>query len=315
MVARASAARIFELREGALRFRFEAHLAARQPSRVRVPLQHLQVVRLRAAVSVVRRASGGSAARRPTSSRRCAARSIPSSSTCVSSHYDSVAAGPGADDDSSGTAALLEAARVLAGHPMPATIVFASFTGEEAGLLGSREFVRRAVGDKLQIVGALNNDMIGWTNDQPARQHDPLLEPGHPRHPARARRCSFTRLDHATTRCTSRAPTRSSLLRRLRRRRRRHRIVSGPRQSRTTTRRSDLLGVENHQLITETSKTTIATLMLLASSPSTADAAASGQRRGWHGVAVVGAGCGKRHRLLRRRLRSAVGSAAAIVSP
>ena len=48
---------------------------------------------------------------------------------------------------------------------MPATIIFASFTGEEAGLLGSREFVRRAVQDKLKIVGALNNDMIGWAND------------------------------------------------------------------------------------------------------------------------------------------------------
>ena len=45
----------------------------------------------------------------------------------------------------SGTAALLETARILAGHPQPATIIFASFTGEEAGLLGSREFVRRAV--------------------------------------------------------------------------------------------------------------------------------------------------------------------------
>ena len=66
----------------------------------------------------------------------------------VSSHYDSVEAGPGADDDSSGTAALLEAARVLADHPLPATIVFASFTGEEGGLLGSREFVRRAVAGK-----------------------------------------------------------------------------------------------------------------------------------------------------------------------
>jgi acetylornithine deacetylase/succinyl-diaminopimelate desuccinylase-like protein len=54
----------------------------------------------------------------------------------VSSHYDSVEAGPGADDDSSGTAALLEAARVLANHPLPATVVFASFTGEEGGLLG-----------------------------------------------------------------------------------------------------------------------------------------------------------------------------------
>src|SRR5262249_47550677 len=80
----------------------------------------------------------------------------------VSSHYDSVADGPGADDDSSGTAALLEAARALAGHPLPATVIFASMTGEEAGLLGSREFVRRAVDAKLQVTGVLNNDMIGW---------------------------------------------------------------------------------------------------------------------------------------------------------
>src|SRR5207302_5929682 len=72
----------------------------------------------------------------------------------VGSHYDSVQAGPGADDDTTGTAALLEAARVLAGHPMPATIIFSSFTGEEAGLLGSREFVRRAQENKLKIVGA-----------------------------------------------------------------------------------------------------------------------------------------------------------------
>ncbi|HEX5070869.1 MAG TPA: M20/M25/M40 family metallo-hydrolase, partial [Vicinamibacterales bacterium] len=80
----------------------------------------------------------------------------------VSSHFDSVAVGPGADDDTSGTAALLEAARMLAKTPLPATVVFASFTGEEAGLLGSREFVRVAAERKWNIVGALNNDMIGW---------------------------------------------------------------------------------------------------------------------------------------------------------
>ncbi len=68
----------------------------------------------------------------------------------VSSHFDSVAVGPGADDDTSGTAALLEAARMLAGTPLPATVVFASFTGEEAGLLGSREFVRRAPGEQVE---------------------------------------------------------------------------------------------------------------------------------------------------------------------
>jgi hypothetical protein len=73
-----------------------------------------------------------------------------------------VAIGPGADDDTSGTAALLEASRLLADVPLPATVVFASFTGEEAGLLGSREFVRIAAEKKWNVVGALNNDMIGW---------------------------------------------------------------------------------------------------------------------------------------------------------
>jgi len=83
----------------------------------------------------------------------------------LSSHYDSNQRGPGADDNSSATAVLLETARLLAGNPLPATIVFAAFTGEEAGLLGSREFVRQAVAKNMKIVGALNNDMIGWSND------------------------------------------------------------------------------------------------------------------------------------------------------
>lgn len=84
----------------------------------------------------------------------------------VSSHFDSSSRGPGADDNSSGTTALLEAARVLRNRPQGATIQFAFFTGEEAGLLGSREFVRRAVAEEKRIVGALNNDMVGWANDE-----------------------------------------------------------------------------------------------------------------------------------------------------
>lgn len=83
----------------------------------------------------------------------------------ASSHFDSVEPGPGADDNSSGTSALLEAARVLRDSPQPATIEFAFFTAEEAGLLGSREYVRLAQEEGKQIAGALNNDMIGWTND------------------------------------------------------------------------------------------------------------------------------------------------------
>lgn len=84
----------------------------------------------------------------------------------VSSHFDSVERGPGADDNTSGTAALLEAARVLSTRPQPATIHFAFFTGEEAGLLGSREYVRRAVANGDGLVGALNNDMVGFASDQ-----------------------------------------------------------------------------------------------------------------------------------------------------
>ncbi|MFC2166869.1 M28 family peptidase [Acidobacteriota bacterium] len=80
----------------------------------------------------------------------------------LSSHFDSNRRSPGADDNTSATAVTLEAARILKAHPQPATIIFALFTGEEAGLLGSREFVNQAVKNELNIVGALNNDMIGW---------------------------------------------------------------------------------------------------------------------------------------------------------
>jgi hypothetical protein len=81
----------------------------------------------------------------------------------ISSHFDSVLRSPGGDDNSSGTTALLEAARVLADSPRRATIQFAFLTAEEAGLLGAREFVRRAQADGVHIAGVLNNDMIGWT--------------------------------------------------------------------------------------------------------------------------------------------------------
>jgi hypothetical protein len=83
----------------------------------------------------------------------------------VSAHFDSNARSPGADDNTSATVGLLEMARVLAGHPLPATLEIAFFTGEEAGLLGSREYVRRAVEEGKHLVGALNNDMVGWADD------------------------------------------------------------------------------------------------------------------------------------------------------
>ena len=83
----------------------------------------------------------------------------------MSAHFDSVERTAGSDDDGTGTTALLEAARVMVGHPQLATIKVAFLTGEEAGSLGAREFVRVAKARNEQIVGVLNNDMGGWVED------------------------------------------------------------------------------------------------------------------------------------------------------
>jgi Tol biopolymer transport system component len=183
----------------------------------------------------------------------------------VSSHYDSVEAGPGADDDTSGTAALLEAARVLAAHPMPATIVFASMTGEEGGLLGSREFARRAVERKVHVVGVLNNDMVGWMNDQRMDNTIRYSNPGI-RDIQHAAAFLFTKLityDALYWKGTDAASfydVYGDIIGGIGS----YPVLGSPHYHQST----DLLEHENHQLITETSKTTIATLMLLASSPS-----------------------------------------------
>ena len=183
----------------------------------------------------------------------------------MSSHYDSVAGGPGADDDSSGTAALLEAARVLADHPMPATIIFASFTGEESGLLGSREFVRRAVENKMQIVGALNNDMIGFANDERLDNTIRYSNPGirdiqHGAAMLFTRLITYDALYFKSTDAAAYYDAYGDIVGGIGS----YPVLSNPHYHQP----HDLLEFVNHQLITETSKTTAATLMLLASSPS-----------------------------------------------
>jgi hypothetical protein len=183
----------------------------------------------------------------------------------VSSHYDSVESGPGADDDSSGTAALLEAARVLAGHPLPATVVFASMTGEEAGLLGSREFVRRALENHVHVAGVLNNDMIGWTNDARLDNTIRYSNPGL-RDIQHGAAMMFTKLITYDARYWKGTDAMSfydaygDIIGGIGS----YPVLGSPYYHQAT----DLLENENHQLIAETSKTTIASIMLMASAPS-----------------------------------------------
>jgi hypothetical protein len=67
----------------------------------------------------------------------------------------------GADDNASGTAAVLELARLLSERPTRRTVVFANFSGEELGLLGSQYFVEHSPVPLDSIVAMLNFDMIG----------------------------------------------------------------------------------------------------------------------------------------------------------
>ncbi|KAF0151065.1 MAG: peptidase M28A family [Ignavibacteria bacterium] len=74
---------------------------------------------------------------------------------------DSTSLSPGANDDASGVAAVLEIARIMSKQKLPATIVFAAFSGEEQGLHGASFLAKKAKDEKWNLVAMLNNDMIG----------------------------------------------------------------------------------------------------------------------------------------------------------
>jgi hypothetical protein len=67
----------------------------------------------------------------------------------------------GADDNASGTAAVLELARLLRATPTRRSIVFVNFSAEEIGLIGSQYFVSHAPVPTDSIVAMLNFDMVG----------------------------------------------------------------------------------------------------------------------------------------------------------
>ncbi|MCA1631265.1 MAG: M20/M25/M40 family metallo-hydrolase, partial [Acidobacteria bacterium] len=89
----------------------------------------------------------------------------------VSGHYDSMCTSPtdaecdapGANDDASGTAAVLEMARVMAKRQFDATIVFMAVAGEEQSLLGSTHFAEVAKKAGMNIEGMFTNDIVGNT--------------------------------------------------------------------------------------------------------------------------------------------------------
>jgi uncharacterized repeat protein (TIGR01451 family) len=88
----------------------------------------------------------------------------------VCAHYDSISndpynAAPGADDNASGTAAVLEAARVLSHYRYRHTLRFVTFAGEEQGIYGSYYYVAEAHSAGTDIGGAINLDIVAWDSN------------------------------------------------------------------------------------------------------------------------------------------------------
>jgi hypothetical protein len=87
----------------------------------------------------------------------------------VSGHYDTMCGNPsdgecdapGANDDGSGTAAVIEMARVMSKQKYDATIIFMTVAGEEQGLLGATHFAEEAKEANMNIEAMFTNDIIG----------------------------------------------------------------------------------------------------------------------------------------------------------
>ena len=91
----------------------------------------------------------------------------------IGAHYDHLGRDPlfasdsgtairnGADDNASGTAAVLELARLLAAHPPRRSVLLVAFSGEEEGALGSQWFVDHPPVPLDSVVAMLNFDMVG----------------------------------------------------------------------------------------------------------------------------------------------------------
>lgn len=100
----------------------------------------------------------------------------PNKKFIICAHYDDMPSGslaPGADDNGSGTASVIEAARVLSQYSFPYTLIFAIWDEEEQGLVGSEYYASQAQSAGDSIMGVINMDMIAWdsNNDNTCNIH------------------------------------------------------------------------------------------------------------------------------------------------
>jgi hypothetical protein len=100
----------------------------------------------------------------------------PNQKFIICAHFDDMPSGsiaPGADDNASGTAAVIEAARIFSQFSFPWTIVYSLWDEEEQGLIGSNYYASQASINNDTILAVINLDMIAWdsNNDKVAEIH------------------------------------------------------------------------------------------------------------------------------------------------
>lgn len=83
----------------------------------------------------------------------------------ICAHYDATAYYC-ADDNGSGTAGVLEAARLFSEMQFEYSIIFALWDQEEIGLIGSGYYAGEAASNDEEILGVINMDMIAWDGDE-----------------------------------------------------------------------------------------------------------------------------------------------------
>lgn len=107
-------------------------------------------------------------------------RTKPKEIVVVGGHYDSVDGTPGADDNASGTAGVLELARILKNTPMDRTVKFVAFVNEEPPYfwtedMGSLRYARAARARGDNIVAMLSLETIGFYSDKVGSQFYPAI--------------------------------------------------------------------------------------------------------------------------------------------
>ena len=99
----------------------------------------------------------------------------------IGAHYDSATGSPGADDNASGTAVLLETARILSRWKLRMTLQFAAFTLEEPQphtvhfLIGSNHFAAEAKISKRKYGAVFILESVGYTDSAEGSQIIPFL--------------------------------------------------------------------------------------------------------------------------------------------